>query len=320
MIDRRAVLVGAAISPLTFAPAWSEARETLDAVLMRGARVQRVYDDGRWCEGPVWDRQGGTLVFSDVRKNRIMRLGDGGVAAAVRDPSNFANGNAFDASGRLLTCEHLDRRVVRQEADGRLTVLADRFEGRRLNSPNDLIVARDGAIWFTDPTFGIEQPEEGRQAASEQRGRFVFRIDPAGGIAKVADTFEQPNGLAFSPDERILYVSDASGGPDHPEGKREIRTFDVRDGRSLTGERVFATVPSGIADGLKVDSGGCVYAATDGGATVWTVAGDRLGVIATPGTCGNLAFGGTDGRRLFLCNGSSIHAVDLKVRGAGWRA
>ncbi|MDX7952677.1 SMP-30/gluconolactonase/LRE family protein [Lichenihabitans sp. Uapishka_5] len=208
--------------------------------------------------------------------------------------------------------------MVRQEPDGGLTVLADRFNGKRLNSPNDLVVARDGAIWFTDPTYGLVQPEEGRQAAPELPGRYVFRLDPGGGLAVVADGFAQPNGLAFSPDERVLYVSD-TGGALNPEGTREIRAFAV-DGGRLTGERLFARLPSGVPDGLKTDADGRLYAATDQGARVWAQDGTPLGLIATPATCGNLAFGGPDGRRLYLCNGSSIHSIPLKVRGAAWRA
>lgn len=281
------------------------------------ARLMLLYDRGRWCEGPVWSTRHGGLVFSDVRANRIMRLGPDGQVLSMRDPSGFANGNALDAEGRLVTCAHLGRRVVRQEHDGGLTVLADRFAGRRLNAPNDLVVAH-GAIWFTDPTFGLVEPEEGRMVPAEQRGRFVFRLDPDGDLAVVSDSFEQPNGLAFSPDGSVLYISDTSASLD-PEGKREIRAFDVVDGRRLKGERVFATVPSGIPDGLKVDVDGRVYTATDAGAWIWQADGTPVGRIATPGICGNLAFGGPDGRRLFLCNGTDIHGIDLNVRGAAWR-
>ena len=289
----------------------------MSAVVAPGAKLVTFYDRGRWCEGPVWSRALASLVFSDVRANRIARLDATGEVTPWRDPSGYANGNAFDRQGRLITCEHLGRRVVRQEGDGRLTVLADGFEGKPLNAPNDVVVASDGGIWFTDPTFGLELPEEGRQAVPQQRGRFVFRIDPAGSLEVMADTFEEPNGLAFSADETILYVSETSAAL-NPEGKREIRAFDVVGGRRLTGERLFARVPSGIPDGLKVDADGRVYAATDAGVRIWSRDGAPVGLIATPGTCGNLAFGGADGHRLFLCNGTHIHGISVKVQEAGW--
>lgn len=288
--------------------------DRIGEIVASDARLVEVHRGGRWCEGPAWDRRRDALVFSDVRANRMLRLDADQRIETLRDPSNNANGNAFDDEGRLVTCEHLGRRVVRQEHDGSLTVLADRYQGKRLNSPNDVIVARDGAVWFTDPIFGIVQPEEGRLAESEQAGRFVFRLAPGDELRVVSDTFEQPNGLALSPDERTLYVSDTSS-PGNVEGKHEIRAFDVRDGR-LSNERVFATVPSGVPDGLKVDTAGRVYAATDRGATIRDASGELIGHIATPATCGNLAFGGSDGRRLYLCNGSSIHAIDVLTRGA----
>lgn len=290
----------------------------LDGVVASDARVETRFEGGRWCEGPVWVPRLASLVFSDVRANRMMRLPSEGRAVTFRDPSANANGNAIDAQGRLITCEHLHRRVVRQEPDGRVTVMADRFAGKPLNSPNDLVVARDGAIWFTDPTWGIENPEEGRPSEPEQKGRFVFRLDSSGRLDVVSDSFEQPNGLAFSPDERVLYVSESSGAGT-PEGKREIRAFDVAGGR-LSRERVFAMLQSGAPDGLKCDEAGRVYAGTDGGARIWGPDGTYLGRIATPGDCANIAFGGPDGRRLYLCSGPAVHAVQLKVRGAGLRS
>lgn len=315
MLTRRRFVMAAVVAPIAgVVRAADTGGAGLAGIVPPGAQVAEAFAGGKWCEGPAWDRRRGVLVFSDVRADRILTLAGDGTAATLRDPSNYANGNAFDREGRLVSCEHLGRRVARQERDGRITVLADRHLGRPLNSPNDVVVARDGSIWFTDPTFGLQQPEEGRMADSEQAGRFVFRIAPDGALAVAADGFEQPNGLAFSPDERVLYVSDTSGAS-RPEGKREVRAFDVRDGR-LSNERLFATVPSGVPDGLKTDERGRLYGATDRGATVWDVDGTLLGHIATPATCGNLAFGGPDGRRLYLCNGSAIHRIDLHTRGA----
>lgn len=316
-IDRRHVLRGALAAGIVAAvPARAARQAAIPGVVGEGARLVEVHAGGRWCEGPVWDRRTSTLVFSDVRANRLLRLEPDG-ARPIRDPSGFANGNAFDRQGRLVTCEHLGRRLVRQEADGRLTVLVDRFRGRRLNAPNDLAIALDGAIWFTDPTFGLTQPEEGRMAPPELPGRYVFRLDPDGTLDVVADSLEQPNGIVFSPDERTLYVSDTSAA-DGREGRRAIHAFDVVGRRRLARQRLFADVETGIPDGLEVDAAGRVFAATDRGATIWSPDGALLGHIATPATCGNLAFGGADGQRLFLCCGASIHAIGTTTRGAAW--
>lgn len=316
--DRRTVLAGAGIALGTGAVPGLAADITVPATMRDivdpDTRMVTLYGDGRWLEGPAWDRRAGRLVFSDVKRNRIMALDDDG-AVPWRDPSNNANGNAFDREGRLVTCEHLGRRVVRQEHDGRLTVLADRYGSKRLNSPNDLAIAPDGAIWFTDPVFGITVPEEGERAEPEQSGRFVYRIDPGGGLTVVADGFDQPNGIAFSPDARTLYVSE-TGAALNSEGPREIRAFDVIDGRTLARPRVLARLRRGIPDGLAVDRAGRIFAATAAGAQVWTPDGQWQGMIPTPRTCGNIAFGGRDGRRLFLCAADALHAIDLKT--GGW--
>jgi gluconolactonase len=240
----------------------------------------------------------------------MMRVGAGGEIGVYREPSAYANGSTLDRELRLVTCEHLNRRVVREESDGRLTVLADQFEGRPLNSPNDVIVGRDGAIWFTDPTYGIDSPNQGRPAPSEQRGRFVFRLNPEGRLDVASDSFEQPNGLVFSPDERILYISESGSG-------REIRAFDVEDGR-LRRERSFAKLGDDTPDGLAVDEDGRVYAAAGSGVRIWKSDGAFLGMIRTPGFCANLTFGGPDGRRLYICDETHVHAVEMKIRGCGF--
>ena len=296
----------------------AEAAEDLSAVLDPSARVETLYDDGAWCEGPVWAPALGGLVFSDVRRNRMMVIRRGGRAEVFREPSDNANGNTLDGQGRLLTCEHRTSRLVRREADGALTVLAERFDGGRLNSPNDVIVARDGAVWFTDPTFGITQADEGQPRASEQKGRFVFRLAPDGRLTVATDRFVQPNGLAFSPDERTLYVSEA-GTVARANTSSEIRAFDVADGQ-LSNDRVFAHVTNGVPDGIKVDTDGRVYAGTGDGVRIWAADGRPLGHIPTEGPCANVAFGGPDGRRLFLCAGKRVLAVETKVRGAAVRA
>ena len=294
----------------------ARAADGLADVLDPSTRVERLYEAGEWCEGPVWAPALGGLVFSDVRRNRMRLIRTDGRVETFREPSNNTNGNTLDREGRLITCEHRTARVVRREADGAMTVLAERFEGGRLNSPNDVVAARDGALWFTDPSYGIDQAAEGEPRASEQRGRYVYRLPPEGGLTAVARNFKQPNGLAFSPDERILYVCE-SGGPQEGAAS-EIRAFDVSGG-ALSGGRVFATVPEGVPDGVKVDTDGRVYAGTGDGVRIWSADGRPLGHIPTEGPCANIAFGGPNGRRLFLCAGRRVLAVETKVRGAAVR-
>ncbi|AMB43672.1 SMP-30/gluconolactonase/LRE family protein [Methylobacterium sp. AMS5] len=288
------------------------AADDLSAVLDPSSRAETLYDEGAWCEGPVWVPSLGGLIVSDVRRNRMMLIREGGRAEVFREPSNNSNGNAVDAEGRLVTCEHRTSRVVRRETDGSITVLADRYDGGRLNAPNDVVVARDGAIWFSDPTYGIDQPEEGKPRPSEQKGRFVFRLAPDGSLAVATDRFVQPNGLAFSPDERVLYICE-SGTREGAAG--EIRAFDVADGQ-LANERVFATVSKGVPDGVKVDTDGRVYAGTGDGVRIWSADGRPVGHIPTEGPCANIAFGGPDGRRLLLCAGKRVLAIETKARGA----
>ncbi|WP_294642509.1 SMP-30/gluconolactonase/LRE family protein [uncultured Aureimonas sp.] len=281
------------------------------------AALRTLYNGGRWCEGLCWSPSRGGLVFSDTRSNRLSLLRDDGSVTTLRDPSDNANGNVLDAGGRLVTCEHRTRRVTREEPDGRLTVLADRFEGKRLNSPNDAALAPDGAIWFTDPVFGIRQPDEGLMAEPEQDARRVYRIDPSGRVDAMIATLDQPNGLAFSPDGRTLYVAD-SGAALNPEGAAEILAFPVAGGGQVGTGRRFAAVTSGVPDGLCVDAEGRVYAACEDGVHIHEADGTRLGRIATPGPAANVAFGGPEGRRLFIAAGPAIHAIDLRTRGLGF--
>lgn len=290
----------------------------LAALLAPDARPELLYAEGRWCEGLCYARHLGGLVVSDVRANRILVVGDDRRVRTLRDPSDNANGNALDGQGRLVTCEHRTRRVVRAEADGTLTVLADSYRGKRLNSPNDVVLAADGALWFTDPVFGITMPDEGLMAAPEQAARRVYRIDPSGRLDAATDAVGQPNGLAFSPDGRILYVSDTGAALKNPEGSRAILAFPV-EGAGLGAPRPFATVEAGVPDGLAVDAGGRVYAACFDGIRIFAPDGTRLGRIATATDAANLTFGGPDGKRLFFAAGPMVHAIDLKVRGASPR-
>ena len=218
-----------------------------------------------WAEGPVYFPQGDYLLWSDIPNNRMLQWVEGLGMRTYRPDANNSNGNTRDRQGRLVTCEHLTRRVTRTEADGSITVLADSYAGKRLNSPNDVVVRSDGSIWFTDPSYGILSDYEGKKAPQEQAGCFVFRLDAGGGEPElVADDFVKPNGLAFSPDETVLYISD-TGLSHQPDGPHHIRAFDVQDGRRLENGRVFAEIEKGVSDGFRLDQQGNLWTSTGGG-------------------------------------------------------
>ncbi|AWN44156.1 SMP-30/gluconolactonase/LRE family protein [Methylobacterium durans] len=286
------------------------------AVADPASRLETIYTGGRWCEGLCPAPHLGGLVFSDVKANRICVLGEDGRVRPFRDPSNNANGNALDREGRLVTCEHRGRRVVRREPDGRLTVLADSFAGKPLNSPNDAVLGPDGAIWFTDPIFGIRLPDEGVMAESAQRARRVYRVAQPGRVEAMTDAADQPNGLAFAPDGGTFYLSDA-GAALQPEGASAILAFPVGPDQRLGAPRLFAEIETGAPDGLTVDAEGRLYAACEDGVRVFDPDGTWLGRIATPRAAANVALGGPDRRRLTITAGPAIHAIDLKVAGAG---
>lgn len=282
------------------------------------AQVERLASGFRWAEGPVWFADAGCLLFSDIPNQRILRWSDdatgGGGLTVFRQPSDFANGQTRDRQGRLVTCEHGTRRVTRTGIDGAVTVLADRFDGRRLNSPNDVVVAADGAVWFSDPTYGILSDYEGYQAEPEQPARGIYRLDPGGRLDRVADDFLQPNGLAFSPDERTLYVAD-SGASHDPAAPRHILAFDV-DGARLARPRVFAQIDAGIPDGIRVDAQGNLWSSAGDGVHCFAPDGTRLGKVRVPEVVANLCFGGARRNRLFIAATTSLYAVSLAVGGA----
>lgn len=280
------------------------------------AGVEKLYQGCRWAEGPVWFGDGNYLVWSDVAENRMLRwVPDLGVSV-FRPYSNNSNGNTRDREGRLVTCEHLTRRVTRTEADGSITVVADRYNGKRFNSPNDLVVKSDGAVWFTDPSYGIMSDYEGERAEMEQSGCHVYRVDAkSGAVSIVADDFVKPNGLAFSPDEKILYVADS--GRSHDEnGPHHIRAFDVgADGR-LSKSRVFVEIENGVPDGFRVDTNGNVWTSAKDGIICYDPQGVKLGRIKLPEMAANLTFGGAKRNRLFITATSSLYAVYVAANGA----
>ena len=277
------------------------------------AKVERLYQGCRWAEGPVWFADGNFLIWSDVSDNRMLRWLPELGTSVFRAPSNNSNGNFRDQQGRLLTCEHLTRRVTRTEADGSITVLADRYNGKRFNSPNDLVVKSDGGIWFTDPSYGIMSDYEGDRAEMEQSGCHVYRLDPKTGTpVLVADDFVQPNGLAFSPDESLLYVAD-TGSTVPPT----IHAYPVgKDGKSLGKPTLFATCPDGKSDGFRVDVDGNIW--TSGGKSVLCYApdGTHIGTIPVGEIVANVCFGGPRRNRLYICGQTSLYSIFVKTTGA----
>lgn len=281
------------------------------------ARVERLWSGGRWLEGSAWFGPGRYLIWSDIPNNRMMRWDEtDGSVSVFRQPCNNSNGNTVDNHGRLVTCEHLARRVTRTEFDGAITIVADRFEGRRFNSPNDVVVASDGAIWFTDPPYGIMHDYEGDYGEEEIGGCHVYRVDAAtGAVTRVADDFVKPNGLAFSPDEKLLYVADT--GATHLErGPRHIRKFRVGDEGRLSGGDVFAECASGFFDGFRIDTKGRVWTSAGDGVHCFDPDGTLIGKIRIPETVANVTFGGTRRNRLFICATTSLYAVYLTANGS----
>jgi gluconolactonase len=279
------------------------------------ARLDHLYQGTRWAEGPAYIPAWRHLVWSDVPNDRMMRWDEAtGAVSVFRSPSNYSNGNTIDREGRLITCEHGTRRVTRMEHDGDVTVLADRFEGKRFNSPNDVVVKSDGSIWFTDPTYGIDSNYEGYRAESEIGSNNVYRLDADGSLHVVNDDFVQPNGLAFSPDERRLYIADSgvSHVPGHP---RHIRVLDVSSDNRLSGGDVFAETTDGAFDGLRVDEDGHVWTGAASGVHCYTPEGELLGIIRVPERVANVAFGGARRNRLFIAATTSLYAMLLPFSG-----
>ncbi|MDF1792837.1 MAG: SMP-30/gluconolactonase/LRE family protein [Thalassobaculaceae bacterium] len=282
------------------------------------ASVERIWTGGRWTEGPVYFPALRSLLWSDIPNDRIMRwdecTGETGVFRG--NHGHYSNGHTVDRQGRLISCEHGTRRVTRTEHDGSITVLADSYDGKRLNSPNDVVVRSDNSIWFTDPAYGIDSDYEGFAAPQEQAGDYVFRLDPdSGALSVVADDFQRPNGLAFSVDEQTLYIAD-SGFTRYKNGNRHIRKFAVGADGTLSGGEVVMTCETGIYDGFRLDTEGRIWTSAGNGVECYLPDGNLIGRIKIPERVANLVFGGPKRNRMFIAGTSSIYAIMLPVTGA----
>jgi gluconolactonase len=320
------------------------------------APIQRLWTGALWSEGPAWNSQGRYLLWSDIPNNRQLRwLEDDGRVTVFRMPSNNSNGNTFDFQGRQLSCEHLTRRVVRYENDGSVTLIADRYDGKRLNSPNDVVAHPDGSYWFTDPPYGGQLYEGAPDAPggpSNRAGRLkprlgqqlgmgeykrelphgVYRVDPSGRVDLVIteQQVSNPNGLCFSPDAKKLYVASTGRGPGDtgPGGNRDIHVFDIGADNKASGGKVFTDcMVDGVKcgpDGLRTDVEGNVWSSSNAGrsvgysgVTVWNPDGKLIGRIRLPEVCGNICFGGPKRNRLFMAASQSLYAVYVSTQGAG---
>ena len=300
-------------------PAITALDKRFESYWIKLAAVERLGTGFRWAEGPVWFGDQRCLLWSDIPNNRIMRWDDEtGAISEFRKPSNFANGNTRDRQGRLVTCEHGGRRVTRTEYDGSITVIMDRFENKRLNSPNDVVVASDGAIWFTDPSFGILGNYEGYRSQPEI-GQNVYRVDGETGVAAiVASDVLGPNGLCFSPDGRLLYIVESRGVP-----TRKILAYDVVDGgRRIENKRILIDAGPGTPDGMRCDVDGNLWCgwgmgeAELDGVMIFAPDGTPIGRITLPERCANLCFGGRANSRLFMASSQSLYGLYVNVAGA----
>ena len=282
------------------------------------AKVERLATGFRWAEGPVWLGDTRTLVWSDVPGNCMYKWDEEtGATSIFRKPSNNANGNTRDRQGRIVTCEHLTRRVTRTEIDGRITVLADSFEGKRLNSPNDIVVKSDGSVWFSDPFFGIGGFYEGEKAQAELPFN-VYCVDVDGSISIAAEGINQPNGLAFSPDESILYIVECRSKP------KRFMAYDVVNGRTLANPRMLINADPGAPDGFRVDVDGNLWCGWGmgehgmDGVYIFNPQGKQIGRIDLPERCANLCFGGLHRNRFFMAASTSIYSLFVNTQGVGY--
>ena len=294
-----------------------------NALFRAGAALERLCTGAQWGEGPVLIDEEAALLWSDIPNNRMLRWSESEGMTVWREGVEFTNGHARERDGSILHCSHGKRAILRTRwRDGldptQEEIVVDRFEGKRLNSPNDIVVKSDDTIWFTDPPYGIVSDREGHAAESELGDNYVFRYDPrAGTLGVVSDYVDEPNGLAFSPDESVLYVSDTSAAlRSDGGGHHHIVAFDVIAGRELTNPRIFAVIEPGLADGFRVDRQGWIFTSSADSVQVYHPDGTRIARIGVPEKVANLTFGGRDGDELYICASSSLYRIRLNTRGA----
>ena len=275
-----------------------------------------------WGEGPVWMHEDDSVLWSDIPNNRMLRWQARDGMSVWRTNVEFTNGHAREADGALLHCSHGHRAIIRTRFGASLSdpqdeIVVDNYQGKRLNSPNDIVVKSDGTIWFTDPPYGIVSDREGHKAGSDLPGCYVFCFEPTSGNLRIASAWlEEPNGLAFSPDESLLYVSDTSAAlRSDGTGNHHIAVFDVTDTQALTNPRIFATIEKGLSDGFRLDHHGFLYTSSEVGVLVYHPDGTQLALIAVPEKVGNLTFGGVERDQLFICASTSLYSLRLNTRG-----
>ncbi|HEJ9056147.1 TPA: SMP-30/gluconolactonase/LRE family protein [Serratia fonticola] len=278
-------------------------------------QLERLCSPAVWAEGPVWLPQQDAVVFSDVKGNRMFRWERNGELSVWRAASNYANGNARDAEGRVISCEHGRRGISRTEHDGSVQLLVDRVDGKRFNSPNDIVVRSDGTLWFTDPPYGIIGDEEGYKSESQVIGCYLYCYDPRDGSLNIAASdLQRPNGLAFSPDESLLYVADMSIIDFPTLGRRELRVYQV-EGRELKAGRHFAQVAPRIPDGFCLDSAGNLFCSCADGVIIFNPRGEQIGKIPVPECVSNCTFGGPEGNELYITATTSLYRIVLNTHG-----
>ena len=296
--------------------AFEQYHPAFESIIDADSRLTCLTSPAIWAEGPVWLPEKDAVVFSDVKSNCMYRWGREGTTTVFREYSNYSNGNTLDREGKLVTCEHGRRAISRTEKNGRIHILVDHFDGKRFNSPNDLVVKSDGSIWFSDPPYGIIGDLEGYKSESQVIGCYVYRFEPASKeITAVAIDVQRPNGLAFSPDEKRLYVADMSVVEFPTKGNRHLVAYDVIDGKALANKRTIACIEPGVPDGFTTDRQGRLYCSCEDGIVVLTAEGEKLGKINIPERVSNCTFGGPDENELFITATRSLYHIKLKAQG-----